>query len=422
MKLYNLIKPTQVVDFEQAVIQGIGENRGLFFVDSFKPLKNIEDVLDMDFINRSSHIIHHLIEGELPFVQVYDMVKKAFNFEAPIVEIDQNISCLELFHGQTLAFKDFGARFLAQCISQFNKNNHVTILTATSGDTGAPVAHAFYKIDGVKVKILYPRGKISNLQEKLFCTLGENIETYAVDGDFDDCQTMVKAAFDSDEIRKRHNLTSANSINISRLLAQVCYYFEIVSKYRDGNLVVSVPSGNFGNLTAGLIAQQIGAPIKRFVAATNANDTVPRYLIDQVWSPNKTVETASNAMDVSNPSNWPRIMALFNNDINKLKKVVSATLKNDEETFKAMRLLQNKGYIAEPHTAIAYAGLIDTLEEGEQGVFISTAHPAKFIETVEQQLKINIDLPAELAAVKDLQNLSVSVSNDSHKFNQSLLT
>jgi threonine synthase len=422
MKLHNLKLASQTVDFEQAVIQGIGENRGLFFVDEFQALADIDRVLEMDFVQRSSHIIHHLIEGELSFKQVHEMVKTAFNFEVPIVPIDKNIACLELFHGQTLAFKDFGARFLAQCISKFNKKNHVTILTATSGDTGAAVAHAFYKIDGVQVKILYPKGKISNLQEKLFCTLGENIETYAVDGDFDDCQTMVKAAFDSDEIRKKHNLTSANSINISRLLAQVCYYFEIASAFPDGNLVVSVPSGNFGNLTAGLIAQKLGAPIKRFIAATNSNDTVPRYLIDQVWSPNKTVETAANAMDVSDPSNWPRIMALFKHDLEKLKQVVTATLKTDQETFAAMKKLQSIGYIAEPHTAIAYAGLIDTLKPEEQGVFISTAHPAKFIETVEQQLQIKIDLPEALAQVENLTNLSKSVTNDTDKFNQSLLT
>jgi len=421
MKLHNLKIPTEQVNFKQAVIQGIGQERGLFFVNQFKPLTNLDEILEMEFVERSSHIIHHLIDGELSFEQVNNMVKAAFNFELPLVDVKENMTCLELFHGQTLAFKDFGARFMAQCVAAFNDKNHVTILTATSGDTGAAVAHAFYKIPGINVKILYPKGKISNLQEKLFCTLGENIETYAVEGDFDDCQTMVKAAFDSQDIRDKHNLTSANSINISRLLAQVCYYFEIVSKYYDDDLVVSVPSGNFGNLTAGLIAKQLGAPIKRFVAATNANDTVPRYLIEKTWSPNKTVETASNAMDVSDPSNWPRIMSLFNNDLDQLTKVVSATIKSDKETYEAMKDLQDMGYIAEPHTAIAYAGLKDSLQENEHGVFVSTAHPSKFIETVEKVLSVNVDLPKALAEVENKTNLSTTITNDTGKFNAYLL-
>ena len=251
--------------------------------------------------------------------------------------------------------------------------------------------------------------------------LRRNIETYAVEGDFDDCQAMVKAAFDSDEIRAKHNLTSANSINISRLLAQVSYYFEIASQYIDQDLVISVPSGNFGNLTAGLIAQRLGAPIKRFIAATNVNDTVPRYLLDKSWLPHKTIETASNAMDVSNPNNWPRIMSLFNNELEQLKQVVSATIKTDEQTYQAMQQLQKNGYIAEPHTAIAYAGLIESLGENEQGVFIATAHPAKFIETVEQTLHVKLPLPITLEQVKDLEVLSLSMTNDTSKFNQILL-
>jgi len=422
MKLHNLKIPSQQVSFKQAVIQGIGKQRGLFFVNQFKPLKNLDKILSMDFVERSSHIIHHLIDGELPYEKINEMVSSAFNFDVPLVDLAENITCLELFHGQTLAFKDFGARFMAQCIKVFNDKNHVTILTATSGDTGAAVAHAFYAIKGINVKILYPKGKISNLQEKLFCTLGKNIETYAVEGDFDDCQRMVKAAFDSDEIRAKHHLTSANSINISRLLAQVCYYFEVVSKYYDDNLVVSIPSGNFGNLTAGLIARQLGAPIKRFIAATNANDTVPRYLIDKTWSPNKTIETVANAMDVSDPSNWPRIMSLFKNDLDELRKVISATIKTDDQTFEAMQDLQKLGYVAEPHTAIAYAGLIESLQDDEHGVFVSTAHPAKFIETVEDVLSIEIPLPDALTAVKDKDNLSVDISNNSDLFNQMLLS
>ncbi len=421
MKLHNLKIPQQKVNFKQAVIQGIGKNRGLFFVDKITAIKNIDELLEMDFVSRSSHVIHHLIEGELPYDEVYRMVKAAFNFDVPLKHVHGNISCLELFHGQTLAFKDFGARFMAQCIKTFNDEEFVTILTATSGDTGAAVAHAFYKIDGIKVKILYPKGKISNLQEKLFCTLGENIETYAIEGDFDDCQRMVKTAFDSQNIRDKHHLTSANSINISRLLAQVCYYFELASHYKNDDLVVSVPSGNFGNLTAGIIAKQCGAPIKRFIAATNANDTVPRYLMNQVWAPQKTVETASNAMDVSNPSNWPRIMALFNDDLDNVRKVIASSIKNDEQTYAAMQQLYQNNYTAEPHSAIAYAALTDELQSHEKGVFIATAHPAKFIETVEEILDIAIDLPDALSNVRDLKNLSVTMTHDTSKFNAMLL-
>lgn len=421
MKLHNLKIPQQKVNFKQAVIQGIGKNRGLFFVEKIEAIENINELLEMDFIERSSHVLHHLIEGELPYDHIHQMVKAAFNFDVPLKKIHNNISCLELFHGQTLAFKDFGARFMAQCIKAFNDEEFVTILTATSGDTGAAVAHAFYKIDGIKVKILYPKGKISHLQEKLFCTLGENIETYAIEGDFDDCQRMVKAAFDSQKIRDMHHLTSANSINISRLLAQVCYYFELASHYKNEDLVVSVPSGNFGNLTAGIIAKKCGAPIKRFIAATNANDTVPRYLMNRVWAPNKTVETASNAMDVSNPSNWPRIMALFGDDLDEVRKVIASSIKNDQQTYDAMQQLQHNNYIAEPHSAIAYAALVDELQANEKGVFIATAHPAKFIETVEDVLDISIELPHALSSVRDLKNLSVTMTNDTSTFNAMLL-
>lgn len=421
MKLHNLKIPQQKVNFKQAVIQGIGKNRGLFFVEKIEAIENINELLEMDFIERSSHVLHHLIEGELPYDHIHQMVKAAFNFDVPLKKIHNNISCLELFHGQTLAFKDFGARFMAQCIKAFNDEEFVTILTATSGDTGAAVAHAFYKIDGIKVKILYPKGKISHLQEKLFCTLGENIETYAIEGDFDDCQRMVKAAFDSQKIRDMHHLTSANSINISRLLAQVCYYFELASHYKNEDLVVSVPSGNFGNLTAGIIAKKCGAPIKRFIAATNANDTVPRYLMNRVWAPNKTVETASNAMDVSNPSNWPRIMALFGDDLDEVRKVIASSIKNDQQTYDAMQQLQHDNYTAEPHSAIAYAALVDELQANEKGVFIATAHPAKFIETVEDVLDISIELPHALSSVRDLKNLSVTMTNDTSTFNAMLL-
>lgn len=430
--LYNLKHPEQRVSFQQAVTLGMGKNRGLFFHNDFTQINNVEALLELDFVTRSTKILQHLISEDVETESLKTLVQNAFNFPIKTQQINPSCQCLELFHGQTLAFKDFGARFMAQCLGLFAKDKafaesesaetkEITILTATSGDTGAAVAHAFYKIPNIKVKILYPQGKISNLQEKLFCTLGENIQTYAVQGDFDDCQRMVKAAFDDEKIRKSHNLTSANSINVSRLFAQVCYYFEIAAQNRGKNVVVSVPSGNFGNLTAGVIAKRIGAPLKRFIAATNANDTVPRYLINKIWSPKKTVETAANAMDVSDPSNWPRIMHLYENNLDRLKQHISACLHDDEQTFAAMQDLYAQNYIAEPHTAIAYQGLKNSLAKDESGVFIATAHPAKFIETVEQVLSIKIPLPKALQNVREKPNLSTVVSNDSNEFNRHLL-
>ncbi|CCJ91633.1 Threonine synthase [Cronobacter turicensis 564] len=326
----------------------------------------------------------------------------------------EDIGCLELFHGPTLAFKDFGGRFMAQMLTQISGDKPVTILTATSGDTGAAVAHAFYGLKNVQVVILYPRGKISPLQEKLFCTLGGNIETVAIDGDFDACQALVKQAFDDEELKTKLGLNSANSINISRLLAQICYYFEAVAQLPQearNQLVVSVPSGNFGDLTAGLLAKSAGLPVKRFIAATNANDTVPRFLQHGEWLPNATVATLSNAMDVSQPNNWPRVEELFRRKIWRLNELGVATI--DDETTKAtMRELRELGYLSEPHAAVAYRALRDQLRPGEYGLFLGTAHPAKFKESVEDVLGETLELPAELAERVDLPLLSHSLPAD----------
>ena len=303
---------------------------------------------------------------------------------------------------------------MAQALATVRGDGKITILTATSGDTGAAVAHAFYGLENIEVVILYPKGKISPLQEKLFCTLGGNIRTVAINADFDACQALVKQAFDDEELRTAIGLNSANSINISRLLAQVCYYFEAAAQLPQAereNLVVSVPSGNFGNLTAGLIAKTLGLPIKRFIASTNANDTVPRYLRSGKWEPNATVATLSNAMDVSRPNNWPRVEELFKRNAWNLKDLASAGL-NDTETEAALKAQYAKGYLCEPHGAIAYQVLKDELQAGETGLFLCTAHPAKFKESVERILNIELPLPEALDKHNKLPLLSDEMEND----------
>lgn len=410
MKLYNLKDHNEQVSFSQAVTQGLGRNQGLFFPHELPEfsLTDIDEMLEMDFVTRSSKILSAFIGDEISDAQLAALVKAAFTFPAPVKPVESDVGCLELFHGPTLAFKDFGGRFMAQVLAHISGDKPVTILTATSGDTGAAVAHAFFGLPNVRVVILYPEGKISPLQEKLFCTLGGNIETVAVKGDFDACQALVKQAFDDEELKVALGLNSANSINISRLLAQICYYFEAVAQLPQearNQLVVSVPSGNFGDLTAGLLAKSLGLPIKRFIAATNANDTVPRYLAGGEWAPNATVATLSNAMDVSQPNNWPRVEELFRRKIWRLNELGYATV--DDDTTKAtMRTLDELGYVSEPHAAIAYRALRDQLHNGEYGLFLGTAHPAKFKESVEVILDKTLPLPEELAARADLELLS----------------
>ncbi len=313
---------------------------------------------------------------------------------------------------------------MAQCLGAISDGKKITILTATSGDTGAAVAHAFYKLPNIDVVILYPKGKISNLQEKLFCTLGDNIRTVAIHAAFDDCQALVKNAFDDEELKKAIGLNSANSINISRLLAQVCYYFEAVAqlpKDKRNSVVVSVPSGNFGDITAGLIAKALGLKIKKFVVATNDNDTVPRYLATGKWDPHATVATLSNAMDVSKPNNWPRVEELFKVKGWDLKDLAAGKL-SDEQTEAAMReVYANTGYVCEPHGAIAWKVLQNNLEEGDTGIFLCTAAPAKFKENVDRILGIDLPLPQALASRANLKVLSDEMDADFAELRKYLL-
>jgi threonine synthase len=414
MNLYNIKHPEEQVNFAQAVRQGLGKDQGLFFPENIPHLSNIDELLALSLVERSQKILGALIGEEIPQAQLAQMVRNAFTFPAPVVNVEDNIYALELFHGPTLAFKDFGGRFMAQALATVRGDGKITILTATSGDTGAAVAHAFYGLENIDVVILYPKGKISPLQEKLFCTLGGNIRTIAINADFDACQALVKQAFDDAELRQAIGLNSANSINISRLLAQVCYYFEAAAqlpKEQRENLVVSVPSGNFGNLTAGLIAKTLGLPIKRFIAATNANDTVPRYLHSGNWSPNATVATLSNAMDVSRPNNWPRVEELFKRNGWALNELHSAAI-SDAQTEDTLRAMHQLGYLCEPHGAVAYEVLKQDLQPGETGLFLCTAHPAKFKESVERILDLTLPLPEALDKHNKLPLLSDEMEND----------
>ncbi|WP_109083641.1 threonine synthase [Aggregatibacter kilianii] len=414
MNLYNIKHPEEQVNFAQAVRQGLGKDQGLFFPQNIPHLSNIDELLALPLVERSQKILGALIGEEIPQAQLEQMVRNAFTFPAPVVQVEDNIYALELFHGPTLAFKDFGGRFMAQALATVRGDGKITILTATSGDTGAAVAHAFYGLENIDVVILYPKGKISPLQEKLFCTLGGNIRTIAINADFDACQALVKQAFDDAELRQAIGLNSANSINISRLLAQVCYYFEAAAqlpKEKRENLVVSVPSGNFGNLTAGLIAKTLGLPIKRFIAATNANDTVPRYLHSGNWSPNATVATLSNAMDVSRPNNWPRVEELFKRNGWALSELHSAAI-SDAQTEDTLRAMNQLGYLCEPHGAVAYEVLKQDLQAGETGLFLCTAHPAKFKESVERILDLTLPLPEALDKHNKLPLLSDEMEND----------
>lgn len=424
MELVNLKDASEQVTFAEAVKKGLGNNQGLFFPKQLPKFDDIESLLAMPFVERSVEILSALIGDELPRETVAGIVERAFVFDAPLAKVTDNVYTLELFHGPTLAFKDFGGRFMAQCLVEISDGQPITILTATSGDTGAAVAHAFHGLDNINVVILYPKGKISQLQEKLFTTLGDNIHTVAIEDDFDACQQLVKSAFDDPDVRDGLHLNSANSINISRLAAQVCYYFEAVSQLTAAereDLVISVPSGNFGNLTAGLIAKVMGLPVKHFVAATNLNDTVPRYLKTGEWQPKDTVATLSNAMDVSQPNNWPRIEALIELGMVD-KSAISGDTVDEDYTQVAMRQLAQLGYVSEPHAAIAYKALSRKMEEGQTGIFLGTAHPAKFRETVENVLGQPISLPKPLADCAGREGLSAELPSDyqalkAHLFN-----
>jgi threonine synthase len=436
MKLVNIKHPDERVSFREAVIRGLGRGQGLYFFETIAELPDSSSVLGMEPLERNLAVLGHLVGDEIEAARLRQIVTSSLDFPVPVVAISETIRALELFHGPSLAFKDFGARFMAACLAEFRAEKDgaapMTILTATSGDTGAAVAHAYHGQPGIRAVILYPKGRISPLQEKLFCTLGDNVTTFAVEDDFDCCQSLVKQAFDDEDLRRGLGLNSANSINIARLIAQVTYYFEAAARIvgelgeQDGlaalhNLVFCVPSGNFGNLTAGLLARAIGLPYKRAIAATNRNDTVPRFLASGRWDPKPTMSTVTSAMDVSRPNNFPRVEALGDRHGLKLEQILSACAVSDEETFDAIRALFDGGYLADPHSALAWAALEDGLEPGENGVFLCTAHPAKFLEVIRECLGIDVPLPPALAEVRDKEVLSKTIPGNFEAFRTGLL-
>ncbi|MBN2874881.1 MAG: threonine synthase [Spirochaetales bacterium] len=422
MEFYNLKEPEERVGFAQATLRGLGSGRGLYHPVSI-PAVEPAALMAANRFDRYLAILEPLMAPDYSAAQLGQMVREAFTFEPRVVPVGDAYA-LELFHGPTLAFKDFGARWMARCLSAIRGDKPVTILTATSGDTGAAVAHAFKDIAGIRVVVLYPKGRISRPQEQLFCTLGGNIQTIAVRGTFDDCQTLVKAAFDDAELVSALGLNSANSINVSRLAAQVLYYWDLAAATAEalgsagGGLVVSVPSGNFGDLTAGLIAKAMGAPIARFIAATNVNDTVPRYVATGRWEPAATVATSSNAMDVSQPSNWPRTERILL-DYGWTLDAVSV---DEAATVASIRAMDAYGYTGEPHGAVAYEALRRSLRPGETGAFLCTAHPAKFASSVEAALGRTLAVPPAIAESLDKPNLSVDMDVDDEALRRFLLS
>lgn len=418
MKYYSLNHNAPKVSFQEAVIQGLAADKGLYFPESITPLPQsfFDNIENLSHEEIAFEAIQQFVGDEIPTETLKQIIAETLCFEFPVVPVENGIYSLELFHGPTMAFKDVGARFMSRCLGYFNKDkkdNTNTVLVATSGDTGGAVASGFLAVQGVEVVILYPSGKVSDIQERQLTTLGQNIKALEVDGVFDDCQDMVKKAF-LDESLKHKNLTSANSINIARWLPQMFYFFFAYKalKFHNKPLVFSCPSGNFGNICAGIIAKKMGLDIDHFVASTNVNDTVPRFLTNGIYDPKPSIATISNAMDVGNPSNFIRIQEMYGNDLEQFKKDFSSYTYNDEETLEALKnIYKTDGYIAEPHGAVGYLGLKKELENYPNaiGVFLETAHPIKFLDVVEPALGITLPIPTQIESVLNKEKVSTKI-------------
>lgn len=400
MRLVSTRDPQTTATFREAVLSGMAPGGGLWMPEPWPVFEDWPDLLAQGFQDRAVTILDRLLGDEIDRAALTAATRSALDFPVPLVPVRPGVYALELFHGPTFAFKDFGARFFAAVLDLLREPGRpVTILTATSGDTGSAVAHAFWRRPGVRVIVLYPRGRVSDLQERQMATLGENVTALSVAGSFDDCQALVKTAFADRDLSARHGLTSANSINVARLLPQLLYYTEAVAAL-ESPPVIAVPSGNFGNLCAGLLARALGLPLTALVAATNANTTVPDYLDTGTYRPRPSVATLSNAMDVGSPNNWERIEHLFKGDLNALRNSLRWGFRDDKGTETALRDLAAQGYLADPHAAVAYGVLRDHLQPGETGVFLGTAHPAKFLPVYER-LGIEVPIPSALAALQD---------------------
>ena len=418
MKYYSLNNNAPKVSFQEAVIQGLAPDQGLYFPEHLTPISasffdKIETLSNEEI---AFQVIHEFVGDEIPEINLRQIIIETLCFDFPLVKVENNIYSLELFHGPTMAFKDVGARFMSRCLAYFNsdkKGAKNTVIVATSGDTGGAVANGFFGVEGVDVVILYPSGKVSDIQERQLTTLGKNITALEVDGDFDACQDMVKKAFLDDSLSYK-NLTSANSINIARWLPQMFYFFFAYKQLKSENkpLIFSCPSGNFGNICAGIIAKKLGLPIKHFVASTNVNDTVPRFLEEGLYDPKPSKATISNAMDVGNPSNFIRIQAMYKNDLSEFKKDFSSFSFSDTETEIALQTIyKSSGYIAEPHGVVGYLGLKKELENhpSDIGIFLETAHPIKFLDVVESLLNVKLPIPSQIQSVLNKEKLSVKI-------------
>ena len=410
MRYYSLNRKSSDVNFKEAVVRGIAPDRGLYFPEEIPKLPDgfFSSTHGLAKDELAFALIRDFVSQEIPEQELFALVSDTLSFDFPLVPVEPDVYSLELFHGPTMAFKDVGARFMARCLSYFNRNEkqEVTVLVATSGDTGGAVASGFLGVEGVNVVILYPSGKVSEVQEKQLTTLGQNIRALEVDGTFDDCQDMVKTAFLDGRITDKIQLTSANSINVARWLPQMFYFAFAYQQLEDKSkpIVFSTPSGNFGNICAGIMARQMGLPADHFVAATNANRVVPNFMESGVYRPMDSVATISNAMDVGDPSNFIRIREIYQNDFEAIKSDLSSYSFDDKQTKQAMvSIYQDSGYVADPHGAVGYLGLKNYMDQhpGVHGIFLETAHPVKFLEVVEPTLGVRIDYPEQIKAVID---------------------
>lgn len=423
MKYFSLNHKAPKVTFKEALINGLAPDKGLYYPERIDklPASFFDTIETLDHVSIAYEAIQPFIGEDISEKDLKSILKASLNFDFPIVDIEQNIKALELYHGPTMAFKDVGARFMARCLGHFNQNHteeKITVLVATSGDTGGAVASGFLGVKGIDVVILYPSGKVSNVQEKQLTTLGQNITALEVEGTFDDCQSMVKQAFLDEELKSKFTLTSANSINVARWLPQMFYYFFAYKalKHTGKKLVFAVPSGNYGNICAGMMAQQLGLPIYHFVTGTNANNVVPEYLKSGQYQTMSSIQTISNAMDVGAPSNFIRIRELYKNDFELLKENLSGYSYSDEETTKAINHLKHAfNYIADPHGAIGYLALKDYLntqpENDVLGLFLETAHPIKFLPVMPKFIAEQIEMPPQIKQLMDKTKKSKMISS-----------
>ena len=429
MRYYSTGGKAPLASLREVVVNGLAPDRGLYMPERIKPLPAafFHDLPDMDLRDTAFAVASHFFGEDVDPEALERIVFGALNFPIPAVEVTESVFSLELFHGPTLAFKDVGARFMARLLAYFNEGEDrtVNVLVATSGDTGSAVANGFLGVDGVRVFVLYPKGRVSPIQECQFTTLGQNITALEVDGSFDDCQALVKSAFLDPDLTARMKLTSANSINVARFLPQSFYYYHGVGRMqrmgRGENLVVCVPSGNFGNICAALFAVRTGLPVKRMIAANNRNDVFLQYLLTGIYSPRPSIRTLANAMDVGDPSNFARILDLYKGDWHAIRSFVSGRSVHDGTILTTIRDCRREtGYLLDPHGACGYRALVDSLREGENGLFVETAHPAKFKETVEKATGAPVAIPDRLAAFMEGEKQSVALPADFKAFKEFL--